>query len=259
MADPKVLVLRAAGINCDVETAHAFEREGASAERVHVNELLEKPHLLDDYGFVAVPGGFSYGDDIQAGKVLAVEISHTLGDRFRAFVERGGLMLGICNGFQVLVKTGLLPGAAADGTPRHATLTWNDSHRYEDRWVHLSVDPGLCVFAPRDRTSLHLPVAHGEGRFTVQDAAQIDELASNHQVVFRYTDENGQAPRYPANPNGSMGHVAGICDPTGQVMGLMPHPERALFSWHHPSWTREPDRTEGDGTSIFRAAVQAMR
>jgi len=253
------MVLRAAGINCDAETAHAFEREGAAADRVHVNRLLESPSILGDYGLVAVPGGFSYGDDVSAGKVLAVEIAHALGDQFRAFVDRGGLMLGICNGFQVLTKTGILPGAGADGRPRDATLTWNDSHRYEDRWVRLSVDPGLCVFAPRGRERLHLPVAHGEGRFTVADAALIPELAAAHQVVFRYVSEDGSDPEYPVNPNGSMGHVAGICDPTGQVLGLMPHPERALFPWHHPAWTREPERAEGDGAGLFRAAVQAMR
>jgi len=259
VAKPSALVLRAAGINCDMETAHAFEREGAEVERVHVNRLLERPSLLDDVGLVAVPGGFSYGDDIAAGKVLAVELSHALGDHFRKFVDRGGLLLGICNGFQVLVKTGLLPGARPDGTPRHATLTWNDSHRYEDRWVHLSVDPGLCVFAPKGREFLHLPVAHGEGRFTVADEGLIDELVERHQAVFRYIDTSGATPEYPENPNGSMGHVAGICDPTGQVLGLMPHPERALFPWHHPAWTREPKRDEGDGASLFRAAVQAMR
>ena len=259
MAKPSALVLRAAGINCDMETAHAFEREGAEVERVHVNRLLERPSLLDDVGLVAVPGGFSSGADIAAGKVLAVELSHALGDHFRKFVDRGGLLLGICNGFQGLGKTGLLPGARPDGTPRHVTLTWNDSHRYEDRWVHLSVDPGLCVFAPKGREFLHLPVAHGEGRFTVADEGLIDELVERHQAVFRYIDTSGATPEYPENPNGSMGHVAGICDPTGQVLGLMPHPERALFPWHHPAWTREPKRDEGDGASRFRAAVQAMR
>ncbi|MAG55566.1 MAG: phosphoribosylformylglycinamidine synthase I [Planctomycetes bacterium] len=259
MAEPRVLVLRAAGINCELETQFAFERAGAPARIMHVNRLLERPDTLNEYGMVVVPGGFSYGDDIAAGKVLAVEISHALGDHFRAFVARGGLMLGICNGFQVLVKTGLLPGVGADGASRHATVTWNDSHRYEDRWVHLTVDAGLCVFAPRDRSTLTLPVAHGEGRFTVGADAEIESLAAARQVVFRYVASDGTPPHYPANPNGSMGHVAGICDPTGQVLGLMPHPERALFPWHHPAWTRDGSREEGDGAALFRAAVKAMR
>jgi phosphoribosylformylglycinamidine synthase len=251
------MVLRAAGINCDRETAFAFESAGARVQAVHVNRLLSAPALLDETGLVAIPGGFSYGDDIAAGKVLAVEISHTLGDAFRRFVARGGLMLGICNGFQVLIKTGLLPIKGRPGTS--ATLCWNDSHRYEDRWVTLQVDPSLCVMAPRGRSHLALPVAHGEGRFTVSDPSLVDDLIGSHQAVFRYVNPDGTPPIYPANPNGSMGHLAGLCDPTGQVLGLMPHPERALFPWSHPAWTREPPRPEGDGACLFRAAVAAMR
>jgi phosphoribosylformylglycinamidine synthase len=259
MAEPRVLVLRAAGINCDADTLFAFRQQGAETDTLHVNRLLERPSLLDTCGLLAIPGGFSYGDDIAAGKVLATEMRHALGDHLHRFVSRGGLILGICNGFQVLVKTGLLPGSGQDGAPRHATLAWNDSHRYEDRWVHLAVDPALCVMAPSRRDRLHLPVAHGEGRFTVADPALISDFHEAHQLVFRYVEEDGSEPIYPANPNGSMGNVAGLCDPTGQILGLMPHPERALFPYNHPAWTREPPRPEGDGASLFRAAVQAMR
>ncbi len=260
MAEPKVMVLRAAGINCDVETAYAFEMAGAKATAVHVNRLFKEPRLLDEVGLVAIPGGFSYGDDIAAGKVLAIEVAHALGDRFRHFVGRGGLVLGICNGFQVLVKTGLITlKTDAGGSAPVATLAWNDSHRYEDRWVHLQVDPLLCVMAPRDRGHLALPVAHGEGKFVTRDPAATQALALAHQAVFRYVNEDGSEPGYPANPNGSMGHIAGVCDATGQVLGLMPHPERAIFPWHHPAWTREPHRREGDGATLFRAAVAAMR
>lgn len=255
----KVLVLRTAGVNCDEETAHAFRLAGGEVSIRHVGSLLRGEDALEDFDILAIPGGFSYGDDLGAGTVLANQLRTRLADDLHAFIDEGKLVIGICNGFQVLVKTGLLPGARPDGTPRHATLTWNDSHRYEDRWVHLSVDPGLCVFAPKGRELLHLPVAHGEGRFTVADEGLIDELVERHQAVFRYIDTSGATPEYPENPNGSMGHVAGICDPTGQVLGLMPHPERALFPWHHPAWTREPKRDEGDGASLFRAAVQAMR
>lgn len=259
MAEPRVMVLRAAGINCDRETAFALESSGARAECVHVNRLLEKPALLDATGLVVIPGGFSYGDDIAAGKVLAVEIAHALGDVFRRHVARGGLVLGICNGFQVLSKTGLLPVRGHEAEASTTTLAWNDSHRYEDRWVDLQIDPALCVMAPRDRSHVRLPVAHGEGKFVARDPAVLRDLLSAHQAVFRYVNEDGSAPEYPANPNGSEGHVAGICDPTGQVLGLMPHPERALFPWNHPSWTREPSRAEGDGACLFRAAVAAMR
>jgi phosphoribosylformylglycinamidine synthase I len=257
MASPRVLVLRAAGVNCDVETAYAFASEGAVAERIHVNALLERPSILDGFGLLAVPGGFSYGDDIAAGKVLAVELRHVLGDALHAFVARGGLVLGICNGFQVLVKAGLLPGGDSRGT-QEATVTWNDSHRYEDRWVHLAVDATLCVLAPKGRSILQMPVAHAEGKFVVNEPATLDRLQGAHQIVFRYVTADGDPPRYPQNPNGSMGHVAGVCDPTGQVLGLMPHPERALFPWHHPDWTRRP-REEGDGRSLFQAAVAALR
>ena len=257
MAKPKVLVLRAAGINCDLETAFAFEREGCVAERVHVNTLLQNEYSLDSYGLVAVPGGFSYGDDVQAGRVLAIELSKRLGDGFRSFVDRGGLILGICNGFQVLVKTGLLPGSDGSDVPTPATLSWNDSHRYEDRWVYLKVDSERCVMAPQDRQLIRLPVAHGEGKFTMEDSA-LSSIDEKHQIVFRYCNADGSEPTYPANPNGSLEHVAGICDGTGQVLGLMPHPERALFAWHHPDWTRRNDE-EGDGSTIFRAAARAMR
>ncbi len=259
MPEPKVLVLRAAGINCDHETAFAFEKAGASVRTLHVNRVLEAPSELDRVGLVAIPGGFSYGDDIAAGKVLAVELAHALGDRLRAFLARGGLVLGICNGFQVLIKTGLIrvkdrPAEAVD-----VTLHWNDSHRYEDRWVHVAIDPALCVLAPRDRRRIALPVAHGEGRIVLREPGIAETLRNAHQIVFRYVTKDGGDAAYPENPNGSDAGIAGLCDPSGQVLGLMPHPERAMFPWHHPAWTREPPRSEGDGFSLFRAAVAALR
>ena len=259
MADPRVLVLRAAGINCDLETRFGFEREGARADLVHVNRLLESPAVLDDYGLLVIPGGFSYGDHIAAGKVLAVELERALGDHLRRFVDRGGLMLGICNGFQVLVRTGLLPEGLAGGGRQTATLSWNDSHRYEDRWVHLRVDAERCLLAPPALERVSLPVGHGEGRFTMKDEESIEQLIRNHQAVFRYVNEDGSEPSYPADPNGSMGHIAGVCDPSGRILGLMPHPDRALFPWNHPRWTREEDRRDGDGVWLFKAAVAAMR
>jgi phosphoribosylformylglycinamidine synthase len=258
MSRPRVLVLRCAGINCNDETAFAFDLAGAESEQVHLNQVLESPQSLGDYGAIAIPGGFSYGDDVAAGKILATELTCGLGDALRAFVERGGLVIGICNGFQALVKTGLLPGRVA-GRQILATLSWNDSHRYEDRWVRVRANATRCVFVEKDGAVLELPAAHGEGRFLTRTDEEAREIDRNGQVAFRYVDAGGGEARYPENPSGSPGGVAGVCDETGRILGLMPHPERFLFPWQHPRWTREPARPEGEGLSIFRAAVRALR
>jgi phosphoribosylformylglycinamidine synthase subunit PurQ / glutaminase len=259
MAVPRVLVLRAAGINCNDETAYAFGLAGAEAEQVHLNRLLEQPRRLDDYGCVSIPGGFSYGDDVAAGKILAVELSSALGDALRRFVDRGGLVLGVCNGFQVLVKTGLLPGPVKGHGALPATLAWNDSRRYEDRWVRLRTDGTKSVFIEHDGAEIELPVAHGEGKFTVPSDADFRALEADGRIAMRYVGEGGAPAVYPANPNGSTGGAAAVSDGTGRVLGLMPHPERFLFPYQHPRWTREPARKEGDGLSLFRAAVRALR
>lgn len=239
----KVLVVRAAGTNCDRETAHAFERVGAQAETRHVNELLAEPALLHGYRILVFPGGFSYGDDVAAGRVLATELRQRALPDLERFVADGGLVLGICNGFQVLVKTGLLPG----GGTQTVTLTHNDHHRYEDRWVELEVPTARCAFVERGERYF-VPIAHAEGRFVASEAT-LARLEENGQVVFRYT----------SNPNGSMRDVAGICDATGRVLGLMPHPERHLEPWHHPAWTRTGLADEPDGLRFFRRAVEAAR
>lgn len=252
MTKPRVCVLRVAGTNCDVETAWAFEKAGADVERLHVNRLAEKRRLLSTFQALAIPGGFSYGDDIAAGKVQAVELMHRLGDEVRAFVAADKLVIGICNGFQVLVKTGLLPGGPS--RTQTVTLAANDSNRFEDRWVTLRVETSRCVFISPGRT-LELPVAHGEGKFIPRDDAVLDGLRENGQIVFRYAGRNGGDPEYPENPNGSVDHVAGICDPTGRILGLMPHPERHIEGRHHPRWTREGLKDQGDGFQIFQNAV----
>ena len=264
MPKPKVCVLRVAGTNCDVETKYAFEKAGACAERIHVNRLAKERRLLARFQILAVPGGFSYGDDVGAGKVQAVELMHRLGDEVRAFVDADKLVIGICNGFQVLVKTGLLPGGAS--TPRvlggggasrkqTVTLASNDSNRFEDRWVRLRVDTSRSVFISPGQV-LTLPVAHGEGKFIPQDDATLEELRDAGQIVFRYVGANGGKPVYPENPNGSVDDVAGICDPTGRILGLMPHPERHVEPWHHPRWTREGLKEQGDGFQVFQNAVR---
>jgi phosphoribosylformylglycinamidine synthase len=259
MAKPRALVLTGYGINCDRETEHAFNIAGGEGRRVHINDIIDGREKLEDYQILAVPGGFSYGDDIASGKVLANKLRTNLGDQVRAFIEKGNLAIGICNGFQVLVKSGILAGSV--------TLTFNDSGRYEDRWVHLGVRSDKCVFT-RGIERLYLPVAHGEGRFTDGKGGgkMIDELKMNDQVVVVYCDETGQEAggAFPANPNGSQADIAGICDSTGRVFGMMPHPERFLHFTHHPNWTRAkasvlrkgrtlPD--EGEGLRVFQNAV----
>jgi len=239
----KVLVLRAAGTNCDRETAYAFRKVGAEPESRHVNELLADPTLLRGYRILAIPGGFSYGDDIAAGRVLATELRQRVLPEARRFVDDGGLVIGICNGFQVLVKTGLLPGWGG----QEVTLTHNASHRYIDDWVDLEVPPGRCAFV-RAGESYAFPIAHAEGKF-VASPETLARLEEDGHVVFRYR----------ANPNGSLADIAGICDVSGRVLGLMPHPERHLEPWHHPTWTRDGLAEEPCGLRFFRDAVAAVR
>ena len=250
---PRVLVLRAAGTNCDVETARAFELAGGEPELVHVNRLLEGSKRLGDYSILAVPGGFTYGDDVAAGKILAAELQSLLRDEVRALVERGGLVIGICNGFQVLVKTGLLPGV--DGLK--ATVTHNDSRRFEQRWIHMEVEtPSRCLWTKGlSGTRVEMPVAHGEGKFVTPTFEALEALEREQVVALRYVNPAGGEPVYPHNPNGSWNHIAGICDPTGRVFGLMPHPERFVESIQHPRHTRGEGK-EPSGLSVFVEGVR---
>jgi len=255
MATVRALVLRAAGSNCDEETAFAFDLAGAKADRVHVNRLREDPAQLEAYQVLAFPGGFTYGDDLGAGTVLANELVCWLREQLHAFLDAGKLMIGICNGFQVLVKMGFLPNVAGLDGDRQATLAPNLSARFEDRWVRLRVGGHGCVFLRGDDL-IELPVAHGEGRFLTRDQAVRDALETAGQVVVRYADADGRpTEQYPDNPNGSPGGVAGVCDPTGRVFGLMPHPERHVLGVHHPRWTRQGAKPHGDGLQVFRNAV----
>lgn len=259
MINPKVLILRTAGTNCDAETAAAFQLAGAETALVHIQNLIAGKVNLADYQILAIPGGFSYGDDISAGILLAVEMKHKLTDALNRFVANGKLILGICNGFQVLVRTGLLPGIhpSIRDTPdmqQRATLTMNTSAKFECRWVDLATEESVCVFTRGITSRMYLPVAHAEGRFTAPSNV-LEALALNKQVVFRYARSE-----YPHNPNGSAVDIAGICDPTGRIFGLMPHPERFLMTWNHPRWTRLADTEEngsgeGDGLAIFKNAV----
>ena len=253
MATPRVLILRAPGANCDAEAQFAFEQAGAPAERVHVNRLREQPGLLQRYQVLVIPGGFTYGDDVAAGKILANQLRHFLGDALRTFRDADKLILGVCNGFQALLKAGLL--VMPDDEGPLATLAHNAAGKFEDRWIHLRATPGRCPFL-KGCDRLHLPVAHGEGRLVCREPWILQGLDEAGQVVLRYVRADGGPPAYPDNPNGSQGDVAGLCDVSGRVFGLMPHPERHVLPTQHPRWTRLGLAAEGDGLQIFRNAVE---
>ena len=248
----RVLVVRTAGINCDEEVLHCWRLAGAEPALVHVNFLAKRPAALDDYSIVTIPGGFSYGDDIAAGVILAQRILLDLADPLRRFVQRGGGVLGICNGFQVLVKAGLLPGL--DSGRDQVTVTFNDSARFEARWVRLAVCTNRCPFL-KPATFLEMPVEHAEGKVIAAGEAVLDRLRREQLIALRYVDAEGRHDRYPANPNGSVDGIAGLCDPTGRIFGLMPHPDRHFLPTHHPLWTRRDAGGTPDGLTVFQNAV----
>jgi len=248
MSKPRALILRGPGTNCDHETAFAFERAGATTALVHINRFISGAERLGDYDILVIPGGFTYGDDIAAGKVLANELMLRLGEQVRRFISDGRLVLGICNGFQVMVKAGILPGPEKE-VPE-ITLTNNDSHRFECRWVHLKVEKdNLCVFT-KGIENMFLPVAHAEGKLVASP-----EVLPTLSVVLRYANPESGNADYPLNPNGSVADIAGICDATGRVFALMPHPERYIGQTQHPRWTRGEGSEPGDGLKIFANAV----
>jgi phosphoribosylformylglycinamidine synthase I len=255
MASPRVLVLRAPGTNCDHESAFAFEKAGATTERLHVNALLDNPIRVSDYQILCIPGGFSYGDDISAGRILANQIRNRLFSVLSDFKAADRLILGICNGFQILIKSGLiLPDKPEEPA---ATLANNDSGKFEARWIRLAVRGTKCVFL-QNIDELELPVAHGEGKFVASSQTMLKRLHDGGQLCLRYVDaSSGEQPGYPENPNGAQMHVAGLCDTSGRVFGLMPHPERHIEPTQHPRWTRRKTQPKaGDGLKIFENAVR---
>jgi phosphoribosylformylglycinamidine synthase len=240
---PRVIILHATGTNRDREAAQAVELAGGEAEIVHVNQLRDGARQLKDYQVLLLPGGFSYGDDLGAGRLWASDLSHLLRDQVGPFVEAGKPVIGICNGFQALVKSGWLPGdlpgVEAAGSGMYATLTRNASNRFECRWVWLEPDPDSpCVFTEGLRERIYCPVAHGEGRFVPRDDEVLERLQQDRAVAVRYVSPDGGPAEYPHNPNGSVADIAGICNATGTVFGLMPHPEDHIFPEQHPRWTR---------------------
>lgn len=242
----RAMVLRVDGTNCDEETAYAFRIAGSEAEIVHINELLKGARSLEDFQILAVPGGFAHGDDIAAGKILANLIRYKISGDFRKFIEEGNLVIGICNGFQAIVRAGLLPALGGFGK-QEATLAANDSGYFIDKWVRLRhVNKGKCIFTRGMKSEIFVPINHGEGKF-IAPPEIIRKLEDNDHVVFRYVE----------NPNGSMNGIAGICNAEGNVFGLMPHPEKFVSKYTHPYWTREKSLPEeGDGLAIFRNAVE---
>ena len=256
MASPRVLVLRAPGTNCDAETAYAFERAGGAPTVVHLGRWLQSPRLAEEFQILCLPGGFSYGDDVAAGRIYGNQLRHHLAESLAAFREAGKLILGICNGFQILIKSGLLDVDDAAGPT--ATLAWNESHRYQDRWVRLKNTSPKCLFLAGIDTA-ELPIAHAEGRFLVRDDATLARLEAAGQLALRYVagdqTASGDCSARPYNPIVATADVAGVCDASGRVFGLMPHPERFIDRTQHPQWTRKPELSEGAGLRIFKNAV----
>lgn len=261
--DIRVCVLRVGGTNCDAETKRSFQELGVQAEIVHVNEVIERRSIFA-YNALVFPGGFSYGDYVRAGAIWAKWVVAKLGKELNTFVDEGRLVLGICNGFQVLVEAGLLPGFEGVSPFPEAALAINHPPGYNCRWTSLKHENnGKCVFTskiPKGKV-LQIPVAHGEGRFLFakdKETAYLEKLYENDQLVFRYCWNDGKHAdgAFPMNPNGSFHDIAGICNPDGTVFGLMPHPERAFYWWQQPDWTRQIRMPEyGDGKLIFESLV----
>lgn len=266
MKTARVLVPVGFGLNCEDETAHAFRLVGAEVDLVHLTDLFARrhPRRIADYQVLALVGGFSYGDHVAGGLVLATRIRAHLKDDLGAFLSGGGRVLGICNGFQALTRLGLLPGPEAgvpDFTPR-ATLTNNERQGYRDCWVRVAPDPGSHCVWTKGLRAVDLPSRHGEGRFVAESDEALRSLDAGGRLPLRYVDAEGKiAERWPENPNGSALGVAGVCDATGRILGLMPHPDAFLYPWHHPDWPRrrrELEAIEAGGLGFFRAGVEGI-
>jgi len=265
----KAIILTGNGTNCEMEMARACKMAGADvADIVHLSELLYGEKRLDDYTFLNLPGGFLDGDDLGSAKAGANRFLHAriqehdelLFDQLIKFIRAGKLILGVCNGFQLMIKLGLLPALNRDYAIQSATLTFNDSGRFEDRWVYLKTEkPSPCIYT-RGADMLYLPVRHGEGKFIPQNASILAQIEKKHLCALRYSGQNGlPSMSYPDNPNGSINAVAGLCDESGRLFGLMPHPEAYLRNFNHPRWTREKLPHHGQGLILFQNAINFIR
>ncbi len=254
------LILTGYGLNCDHETAYCFELAGARATRVHINSLIDGDVILDDFQILTFVGGFSWGDDHGAGVIQSVRMKTNIGDMILKFIEKGNLVLGICNGFQTLVNLGLLPGLNMDYTKRSVALTFNDCGNFRDEWVNLTVnEKSPCVFT-KGISQMELPIRHGEGKFFSDDRT-VKHLLKNNQVVIQYAGADGSPAdgSFPSNPNGSVCDIAGICDPTGRVFGLMPHPEAYNHFTSHPDWTRKKEMERRLGKTLDTGPTIGIR
>jgi phosphoribosylformylglycinamidine synthase len=265
MSEPRALILTGLGLNCEAETEAAFAMAGARPDKVHLLDLLDgtAARKLADYPLLAFIGGFAFGDHLGAGSVFANKIRWRLYDDLLAFIEKGGLAIGICNGFQTMVRLGLLPGLDREFRTPRATLAPNDRVGYRDAWVTIGFDPASPCVWTRGLTSMELPSRHGEGKFVTTEAMG-RRLEDEHLIVARYLDASGRpTTAWPDNPNGSAGGVAGICDPSGRLFGLMPHPDAYLYPFHHPQWSKRKlsgtAGVEGEGMRLFRNGVVAAR
>ncbi len=261
---PKVLIPTGYGLNCEEETANLFQMSGAKTKKVHINDLRDNPQIIADYHIIALIGGFSDGDHIAGGKIHANRLKYGLKDELTDFIQEGKLIIGICNGFQALVKSGFLPGYEDDHYTQKLTLTYNDSGKFEDRWVNLGVNhDSHCVWT-KNIDELYFPVRHGEGKVRVPDSVQM-RLETTQQITLYYVKPGGKTPtmQYPYNPNGSDGAIAGICDTSGRVFALMPHPEAYWSPYNHPNWSRLKLNSklpnEGMGLLISRNGVEYAR
>jgi phosphoribosylformylglycinamidine synthase I len=259
-SEVRVLVLTGLGLNCEEETAHGFRACGARADLVHLSDMLASDRPLTDYQIIAMIGGFSFGDHIAAGVVYANRLRYRMFDRILRFVGDGGLMIGICNGFQTMVKLGLLPGIDGNYGERVATLAANDRLGYRDAWVSVRADPASPCVWTRGVDRMDLPARHGEGKFLTRDEGLMKRLRDEHLIAVRYVDESGEpTQQWPWNPNGSPDAVAGVCDPSGRLFGLMPHPDAYLYGFNHPQWARKKlegsFELRGDGLKIFQNGV----
>jgi phosphoribosylformylglycinamidine synthase I len=264
------IVITGYGTNCEVETAHACLLAGSDdVDIVHINELLFGEKRLEDYHFLNLAGGFLDGDDMGSAKAGANRIIHAkvkdsgerLHDQVLRFIADGKLIFGVCNGFQLLIKLGLLPAFGGDYTLQNVTITHNDSGRFEDRWVYLKINRDApCIFT-QNLNGIYLPVRHGEGKVVTDTGAVLEQLHRNNHIVMQYSDKEYEdaVMEYPGNPNGSVDAIAGICDETGRIFGMMPHPEAYLHYTNHPRWTREDLPEEGMGLFIFRNAIEFIR
>lgn len=265
MTKPSILIITGYGLNCEAESAYAWEMAGANAVKMHLNDLLDKPSKLREFDGLMFIGGFSYGDHMTSGHVLAQRIRHMLRDELQIFIDGEKLIMGVCNGFQTMVKLGLLPGLDGDYFTQKMALMQNDCAAFQDYWITLGFDPlSPCVFT-KGLDRMDMPIRHGEGKLFTLDQALIDQIKTNHGVACRYIDPaTGEASMtFPHNPNGSIDAMAGLCDPTGRIFGMMPHPEAFLFPQNHPQWMiqrREGRLPEyGDGLKLFINAVQYLR